>query len=208
MTSRIYVVVIADVVGSRELPPARRARLQAAIRTELSAWNRRAAWRPFLAARFAVTSGDEIQGLLTSNAPLWSITHALRAALPEVDWTIACGRGPIATALAPTAPEIDGPCFHAARAALEQAKRKRLVLAFGEFPDERLAPLTAWYSALYWSWTQRQRRAAHRWRSPAGGGWAPADRIVPSALSHLRRRMAWPLVETGDRMLRAILEPS
>jgi len=205
MTSRLYTVLIADVVGSRELPPARRARVQTAIRATLAAWNRRTAWRPFLAARFAVTAGDEIQGLLTTDAPLWTVAHALRAALPDVDWIIAFGRGPIATALAPTAPEVDGPAFHAARAALDRAKHERLVLAFGEFPDERLAPLAGYYSALYWSWTARQRRAAHRWRSPDAG---PAERIVPSALSHLRRRMAWPLVETGDRMLRALLEPS
>ena len=204
MTSRLYVALIADVVGSRDLPPARRARLQHALRAALPAWNRRPAWRPYRAARFAVTAGDEIQGLLTTNAPIWSITHALRAALPDVDWVVACGRGPIATALAPTAPEIDGPCFHAARAALDTAKRERLVLAFGEFPDERLAPLAAYYSALYWSWTARQRRAAHAWRSPDP---SPAERVVPSAVSHLRRRMAWPLVETGDRMLRALLEP-
>lgn len=207
MTSRLYVALIADVVGSRELPPARRARLQTALRDVLIAWNRRTAWRPYRAARFAVTAGDEIQGLLTTDVPMWTITHALRAELPEVDWVVTWGRGPIATALAPTAPEIDGPCFHAARAALEAAKRERLVLAFGEFPDERLAPLAAYYSALYWSWTARQRRAAHAWRSPHPTPVAPAERVVPSAVSHLRRRMAWPLVETGDRMLRALLEP-
>lgn len=203
MSSRLYVAVIADVVGSRDLPPARRARLQAALRAELTAWNRRAAWRPYRAARFAVTAGDEVQGLLTTTTPLWAITHALRAALPEVDWIVACGRGPIATALAPTAPEVDGPCFHAARAALDAAKAERLVLAFGGFADPRLGSLAAYYSALYWSWTRRQRRAAHAWRSPEH---APAERVVPSAVSHLRRRMAWPLVQTGDRMLQSVLE--
>jgi len=205
MTPRTYLAVIADVVGSRELAPARRARLQAALRTQLAAWNRRSSWRAHLAARFAVTAGDEIQGLLTTAAPLWTITHALRAALPDVDWIVAWGRGSIATALAPTAPEVDGPCFHAARAVLVEAKAQRLVLAFGAFPDPRLPALAAYYSALYWSWTRRQRRAAHFWRSPDA---APPERVVPSALSHLRRRMAWPLVETGDRMFRSVLEQS
>jgi hypothetical protein len=203
MAPRTYVAVIADVVGSRDLAPARRTRLQAALRAQLAAWNRRPAWRAHRAARFAVTAGDEVQGLLTPGAPLWSITHVLRAALPDVDWIVAWGRGPIATALAPTAPEIDGPCFHAARAALDAAKAERLVLAFGGFRDERLPAFAAYYSALYWSWTRRQRRAAHAWRSP---DQPDAERTVPSARSHLRRRMAWPLVETGDRMFQALLE--
>lgn len=205
MTPRTYLAVIADVVASRDLAPARRARLQAALRTQLAAWNRRPAWRPHLAARFAFTAGDEIQGLLTTAAPLWTITHALRAAFADVDWIVAWGRGPIATALAPTAPEVDGPCFHAARAALVAAKAERLVLTFGAFPDPQLPSLAAYYSALYWSWTRRQRRAAHRWRSPDP---AAAEHVVPSALSHLRRRMAWPLVETGDRMFQSVLEQS
>jgi hypothetical protein len=202
MAPRTYVAVIADVIASRELPRARRTRLQDALRSELAHINRNPAWRPFLAARFAVTAGDEIEGLLTTAAPLWAISHALRAAAPDVDWIVACGRGAIATALAPTAPEVDGPCFHAARAALDQAKRARRVLAFGGFDDTRLDGLAAYYSALYWSWTARQRKAAAAWRASRD-----ADvRMVPSAYSHLRRRMAWPLVQSGDRILQDVLE--
>jgi hypothetical protein len=203
MAPRLYVAMIADVVGSRELAPAPRARVQADLRAALAAWNRRVAWRAHLAARFAVTAGDEVQGLLTPGAPLWAITHALRATFPDVNWIVAWGRGPIATALAPTAPEIDGPCFHAARAALDAAKAARLVLTFGGFRDERLPAFAAYYSALYWSWTGRQRRAAHAWRSPDA---AAPERTVPSARSHLRRRMAWPLVEAGDRIFQAVME--
>jgi hypothetical protein len=203
MTSRVYVAIIADVIASRELARPQRTRLQDALRAELARINRRAAWRPHIAARFAVTAGDEVEGLLTSPAPLWDIAHALRAAAPDVDWIIACGRGTIATALAPTAPEVDGPCFHAARAALDEAKRSRRVFAFGGFDGNGLDGLSAYYSALYWSWTARQRQAAVAWRAtrPAALG-----KVVPSAHSHLRRRMAWPLVERGDRIFQAALE--
>jgi hypothetical protein len=204
MAQRIYVAVIADIIGSRELPRARRTRLQDALRAELARINRDPAWRAAVAARFAVTAGDEIEGLLTSTTPLWAIVHALRAATPDADWIVACGRGPIATDLAPTAPEVDGPCFHAARAALVAAKRDRRVLAFGGFGDDRLDGLSAYYSSLYWSWTARQRRAAALWRAGRESGAS----MVPSAYSHLRRRMAWPLVERGDRMFQAALEQS
>lgn len=203
MTSRLYIAVIADVIASRDLPRARRTRLQDVVRAELARINRRATWRPHIAARFAVTAGDEVEGLLTSTAPLWAIAHALRAAAPDVDWIVACGRGPIATALAPTAPEVDGPCFHTARAAMDEAKRDRRVFTFGGFDDARLDGLSAYYAALYWGWTARQRSAAAAWRAqrPAAGAT-----VVPSAYSHLRRRMAWPLVERGDRMFQAVLE--
>lgn len=152
-----YIALIADAVASRHLSSAARTRLQSDLRASLNHVNRR--WRRVIAARFAVTLGDQFQGLLSGPEPLWEITHWVRAELAQVDWIMAAGRGPIHTPLARTAPEVDGPCFHRAREGLEAAKRRRLVLAFGGFGGH-LAGLAEYYSALYWGWTPRQRRAA------------------------------------------------
>jgi hypothetical protein len=205
--SKAYVALIADAVASRRLLPPARARLQVRLRAALPAYARR--WRRHLAARFAVTLGDEVQGLLTGAEPLWEIVHRLRLDFPDVEWVIACGRGALATPLSPraTAPELDGPCFHAARGALEAAKHDRLVLAFGEFAAA-VAPFVPYYSALYWSWTPRQRRTATLLRLGSPADAAVTLRVDRSAVSHLARRMAWPIVAAGDKMFRsAILEP-
>ena len=201
--SNVYIALIADATASRQLPPARRARLQADARAAVLELNRR--YRRALAARFAVTLGDELQCLLHTAAPLWEIAHDIRARLPDVDWVVACGRGPITTPLAATAPEIDGPCFHQARAAMERAKPQRRVFAFGGFPPA-LDPLASYYSALYWSWTPRQRRAATLLRLGSPAAAAARLDVDRSAVSHLARRMAWPLVAAGDKMFRALLE--
>ncbi|HVH11062.1 MAG TPA: SatD family protein [Gemmatimonadales bacterium] len=198
-----YIALIADVAGSRQLPPARRATLQRDARDAAKELNRR--YARVLAARFAVTLGDELQCLLPAPAALWEIAHRIRARLPSVDWVIACGAGAISTPLAPTAPEIDGPCFHEARAAQERAKRHRLVFAFGGFAPG-LEPLADYYSALYWSWTPRQRRAATLLRLGPPATAAAALRVDRSAISHLARRLAWPLVAAGDKMFRTLVE--
>jgi hypothetical protein len=206
-----YVALLADAIASRDLPPARRARLQDRIRAALPALNGHRPWRPAIAAGFAVTLGDELQVLLTDAKLVWEVAHVIRHAFPETDWTIACGRGALTTALhrGAKAPELDGPCFHEARAALEHAKQERLVLAFRGFGARALDGLAAYYSGLYWGWTRRQRLTANELRA----SWNPfpratktSRRVVPSALSHLRRRMAWPLVETGDKIFRELLE--
>jgi hypothetical protein len=209
-----YIALLADAVGSRDLPHPQRAKLQTHLRTRLPELNRYKPWRPFIAARFAVTLGDELQVLLTGARPAWDIAHAIRRIFREVDWTVVCGRGTLTTPPydGATAPELDGPCFHEARTALERAKRERLLFAFGGFHEPRLDGFAAYYSALYWSWTKRQRRAANDFRAPRDPPLAqplrpPArERVIPSAISHLRRRTAWPLVEAGDRMFRALLE--
>lgn len=210
--SKTYIAVIADAVNSRRLPPKERARLQADLRADVSEFNR--TYRSSLAARFAVTLGDELQCLLKDPSDLWSITHHIRYKFAEVDWVIACGRGGVTTPLSAgiSAPEVDGPCFHEARAALEAAKRERRILVFGGFANPALDAFSAYYAALYWTWTARQRPLASKWRA-----WGALEArlplrvregIHPSGISHLRRRMAWPLVEAGDKMFQAVLEAS
>src|SRR2546430_14936577 len=201
--SKRYVALIADATASRLLPPARRARLQADARAAALELNR--GYAGDLAARFAARRGDELQALLPSPGPLGEIAHQIRARLPAVDWVVGCGLGPISTPLAPTAPEIDGPCFHQARAALDRAKRLRLVFTFGGFPSG-VDPLADYYGALYWSWTPRQRRAATLLRLGDQAAAAAALQIDRSAVSHLARRMAWPLVAAGDKMFPTLLE--
>ena len=203
----IYIALVADVVASRGLPTAARARLQRRLLSAIPDFNRR--WRKALAARFAVTLGDEFQCLLTSPAPIWEIAHVVRTTLGEVDWVIACGRGSLTTPLAAgrTAPELDGPCFHEARGALETAKRKHRLFGFGGFgaATTTLNAFASYYSALYWSWTPRQRRAAKLLRCGDPASVAAALKVSQSAVSHLARRMAWPLVSAGDSIFHAML---
>jgi len=104
--STTYLALIGDAVASRALPPPRRARLQRAFRGAIPEFNRR--WRTALAARFAVTLGDEFQALLTTARPVWELLHEVHLRFPEVEWVVACGLGPIATRLErhATAPEV------------------------------------------------------------------------------------------------------
>ena len=209
MTKNVnYVAVFTDAIGSRALPPTARARLQARLHAGLKDLHKRRAWRPAIAAGFAIARGDEIEGLLKDASLLWDIAHWLRHTFADVDWIIACARGPISTALADTALEVDGPCFHAARAALEVAKGNRQVFTLRGFTSGADA-LAAYYSALYWSWTPRQRRQASAWRLRDAAGQEPDPgnrrKVHPTAISHMKRRMAWPLVAEGDRMFRAAI---
>jgi SatD family protein len=202
-----YVAFIADLAASRTLPARSRAGLQARVRTAARDFNLR--FRRHRAARFAVTLGDELQGLFTSADPVWEVSHALRLRFPGVDWVVASGRGALSTPLhrGVTAPELDGPCFHAARHALEHAKRLGLVLAFEGF-DPALTACAGYYSALYRSWTPRQRAVAAAQRATRGARLDELARLLrvgPSAVSHVRRRMAWPLVAAGDSVFQELL---
>src|SRR6266704_2623893 len=89
--SKRYVAVIADATASRLLPPARRARLQQDARAAAQQLNR--GYARVLAARFAVTLGDELQCLLPGPEPVWEIAHQIRARRPR-DRRALLSRGP------------------------------------------------------------------------------------------------------------------
>lgn len=197
--AQTYIAIIGDAVASRRLAPRGRDRLQRELKAALAEVNRR--WRRAVAARFAVTLGDQFQGLLTGGEAVWEIVHWLRAELRGSQWVIACGLGPVSTPLARFAPEVDGPCFHLAREALEEGKRKRLVLVFGGF-DPVVTALGHYYSALYWSWTARQREVATQLRVMDRGRLSDRLRVTPSAVSHVASRIGWRLVEVGDAAFR------
>src|SRR3989442_1185337 len=95
--AKSYIALIADAIASRDLPATARARLQADARGAVKDLNQR--YRRVLAARFAITLGDELQCLLATPQPVWDLAHDLRARLPTVDWVVACGRGPITSPL-------------------------------------------------------------------------------------------------------------
>ncbi len=202
-----YVAFLADVVASRARTPRARAALQQRLRDLARTLNAR--FRTHLAARAAVTLGDELQALFASPAPVWPAAHELRVALPDVEWVVACGKGDLTTPLhrGVTAPELDGPCFHAARAALDAAKAEGQVFAFGGF-EAAIDGYARYYSALYRGWSAGQRLLANAQRARPEARLKELAKLVgvaPTSISHRRRRMAWPLVVLGDTMFQDVL---
>jgi hypothetical protein len=207
MARPAYVAFLADVVASRARTPRARATLQQRLRELARELNTR--FRAHLAARAAITLGDELQALFTSPTPVWQAAHELRLRLPDVEWVVACGKGGLTTPLhrGATAPELDGPCYHAARAALDTAKANDQVFACGGF-DACVDACARYYSALYRGWSAGQRLLANAQRARPAAKLKELARLVgvaPTSISHRRRRMAWHLVVLGDTMFEEVL---
>ncbi len=110
------------MVRSRRMAPRARSRTQDALRRVLDDINDVASHR--LVSRFVITLGDEFQGLLGD-----------ASCLPEVQWRIhtavavpirwGVGYGTLATRRLPEALGMDGPVWHHARDAIDDATRRR-----------------------------------------------------------------------------------
>ena len=124
MAAAAYWAVIGDIVHSRSIKD--RARFQKGLESVLDEANRRFAAE--LLARWTVTTGDEFQALYAGPAELPDVVEFILDALQPVRVRFGIGRGGLSTELKPTAVGMDGPAFHAARLAINYAKRKGMVV--------------------------------------------------------------------------------
>ncbi|MEO1368130.1 MAG: SatD family protein, partial [Acidobacteriota bacterium] len=124
----LYIAVIGDLVDSRNLP--NRAEVQRRLVEALGRYNEEA--KASIASRFLVTLGDEFQGLLKASAGAsdfwWFFQEHIGR---EASTRLGFGLGPLTTDLEEEALGMDGPCFHAARAAIELTRAEKVRFAFG-----------------------------------------------------------------------------
>lgn len=115
-----YWAVIGDIVRSRALKD--RAAWQRRLEDVLAEADRRFA--AGLAAGWTLTLGDEFQALYRAPQAIPHAVEWLQGALQPARLRFGIGVGTLATELKPRAVGMDGPVFHAARMALDHARRR------------------------------------------------------------------------------------
>ena len=157
-----YLAVIADMVKSRALPAGQRALVQKHFQELVANLNKE--YRNGLASKFAITLGDEFQGLLTTSTVLPDLIWQIEEKFPDRQLRVGIGMGTLDTPLQAYAINIDGPALHAGRDAIEAAKKSNLLggvfSGMGSL-DEVLNGI----ARLLWfhrsNWTKAQRTIAN-----------------------------------------------
>jgi len=160
----VFLAVIGDIKRSRRDPD--RAATQHRLEAALAAVND--AGGDDLASRFVVTVGDEFQGLLRRPGAGMGILARIEDELGDTPLRFGLGWGVLSTALQPQALGMDGPCFHNARAALEQAKRgdrRTVVCGFGDEPDRAVNGVLQLMNGVRERWKPAQRETVRLMRA-------------------------------------------
>jgi len=150
-----YLVLIGDVLGSRQLPA--RAQFQRRLHQSLQTLNRR---RPTLASPYTLTLGDEFQAVYRDAAGLFADIFTLQALIAPVRARFAVAVGEIVTPINPQqAIGMDGPAFHRARARLERLKKQGQLLGIHDAGETRWrlpSATLAVLSGLSEGWRQKR----------------------------------------------------
>lgn len=113
------MAIIGDIIGSRDLG-SQRSYAQKRLFLFLDEINKR--YEEAIISAFTVTAGDEFQGLICKADLIPDLIWELESSLKyRVRLGIGCGR--LSTQLQPVAIGMDGPVWHAAREAIEDASK-------------------------------------------------------------------------------------
>ena len=153
-----YFALIGDIVQSRQIRD--RGQLQQNFRRSLE--QIRQQFPDQFISRPTVTIGDEFQAVLRNGDHLFAMLQQLEDALPGVGFRYGLGLGQIDTEINPDAAiGMDGPAFHFARSAVEEARKqdRRFVLQCSDhFFRKRLNILLRWLDSSTRGWSPEKRR--------------------------------------------------
>lgn len=188
------IALIGDVVASRSMASDARHDLQ--VRLDACFRDPRAVTGRGVLARPLITLGDEFQGLFTHDElgteGLLDLLDAILDAARPARMRFGIGLGEVTTPLKPEAIGMDGPCFHRARAALEEAASSSSACRLrGPHAACRMWGLLASYAfEQRMGWSDAQHRAVKL--HDELGSWAAvaeAEGVSRAAVS-LRRKAA------------------
>lgn len=201
------VALIGDLAASRELGAGRRRGVQERLDELLAELNRE--FEASLLARLTITLGDEFQGVLSDPGVLPDLTWRLAVGLPEMRIWTGVGRGAIETELRNEAVGMDGPAFHRAREALDEAKTSRrhggVYEGFGD-DDPVLGGLARLVDRLRADLTDAQVEAVDLARR----GMTQRDvaerlGVTPQAVSQRLAAAGWEALREGEEALEILL---
>ena len=204
------IAVIGDVVRSRELPGRQRHQVQLGLEQLTATINQR--YRRAIAARFLVTLGDEFQGVLKQADILPDLIWDVEATLANAEVRIGIGFGTLNPPFKPVALGMDGLAFHAARQAIELARKRRLqgglFVGFGETDDLVLNGFARLLRHVRQELTKGQMRALTRLRQGRTQAQIAKElRLSRQAVSKQAKGAGWEALLEGERGWAAALKP-
>lgn len=204
-----YIGMKIDVVRSRKV--RQRRELQERLLASVACANEK--FSAVIAAKFVVTHGDEIQGLLVAlDSQLQFVTaleHFHDALCPH-RIRFGIGLGTVETPIHEFAIGTDGPVWHRAKAAIEEAARTRVGIAFHGFGFVDDPALSSLANLLLWLRTRRSNEQKEV-VSMLEAGQTQADvaralNVSPAAVSKRLDAAGWRHYRQARHALNLLLE--
>ena len=202
------LALIGDMVGSRELLPRKRPKIQERFKEFIQYLNKK--YAKDILAKFVITLGDEFQGLLLSATPIPDLMWDIDQRFSDRDLRVGVGFGVLTTPVQKEAINVDGPALYNARTAIESARRKRTLggvfVGFGE-TDQVMNGIAHLLSFHRSEFTQQQLRIAELMREGRTHLEAAEQlKISRQAVTKQVKAMGWGAYAEAELAWRVFIE--
>ncbi len=208
MKKNIYCVILGDIDHSRQFSPSERKHIQKQFQQAIEVINRE--FKHEIISHFLITLGDEFQGVLKSIVPSYQFVCRWTEILKPVNFSFGIGEGEIVTPLQKKALGMDGPAFHRARAALEEAKRKKQKIIYNTGDEKQeivLNTIILLLDTIKKGWTARQKEViANYLHYRKQNIVAQHLKTTKSTVSEILASAHWPVVEEAEKKLDWLLK--
>jgi hypothetical protein len=201
MPSKIYAVLIADVMESRV-----REDLRSLLGKKLAAISQRHLRQKLIQLPYAITAGDEFQTVTLSLPSIPAIIQDLRATLRPLSLRVGVGFGRVPGRIQPPVNRLGGEAFQSARKAIENIKAGKLfrfnvLTAFvtrHDHFDKTINLIYGLHDTLVLKISARQWETIGKFlETPTLDQTARRLKLDPSTVSrNLKRGYYWQLAET------------
>jgi len=204
--SKFYLAVIGDLRQSREDP--KREETQRLLERALESVN--ALPELGIASRFMITLGDEFQGLLSRPGSAIRLMAEIDRVMIGAPLRYGLGLGGLTTDLREQAVAMDGPCFHHAREAMEEAKRgggSVVVRGYREEQDQAINRIFALLDTLRTKWKPVQEETVRLMRQHKLQKEVARIRGVPdSVVSEALKAAHYAQIAKSEEVLEGLLD--
>lgn len=200
-----YYAVIGDLNRSRDLE--NRAEIQQQMQAVIAQLNAQTAGRH--TASLKLTAGDEVQGISEDPRYALEVIVALSDAVAPARFSWGLGFGELSTDASDDVALMDGPCFHAAREALEATRQKGGWFEVSGIEGYSATVLNAMMNlmgAIREDWTAKQAAYVRQARDHAQIEVARAAGKAPSTISRALRATRFERIIEGENAARLIME--
>jgi hypothetical protein len=208
IVKRSYVALIGDMVSSRGLTPAKRQIAQKDFAILIKYLNRK--YTKNVLAKFVITLGDEFQVILSDPTIISDLIWDIQAEFPY-PLRLGFGFGTLITAVPEYAINVDGPALHSARAAMERARKTKILggvfVGFGEILDEILGGIAHLLEFHRRTRSEQQLKIIGLLRAGASQSEiAKRLKVTPQAISDQARAAGWDAYRDGETAMRLMLK--
>ena len=138
-----FAVVIADIKASRKVTDRKRYEWQLFLKSAVVQINEN--FSQLIEAPFMITKGDEFQGVLRDLSAVDQVLLNFERLVYPITLRFGIGFGPIQRMGSIIPIEMDGLAFHRADAALQLAKKKKVITLFSTVDSE----FDLWVNTIY-----------------------------------------------------------